>query len=382
MTLHRARAVLLPQGLLRDGVVQVEDGVVVEVREAHAGDPPAHDGTIVPGLVNAHLHLELSWLAGRVPPASEGFHPWVRQMLGIRRAGPSEPEVPLRRAQAEARAMVQAGTVAVGDVTNERWTPEVLDAAGLRGVAFLEVLGFGRDGLIERIEGARAEARRVGGVVARPAPHAVYSTPGALIRAACGLRGGAPSCIHVAEDVAEEQFLSGDGPYPAFMDAAGIDWRWAELPRASPVAWLDALGVLGPDLLAVHGVHLSAADRALLAARGSALCLCPRSNLHIGGRLPDVPALLDAGVALCLGTDSLASCDSLDVLADVAVLRASFPSVDPTTWLQLATRGGAVALGLELGRIEVGRRPGLVLLEGVEGGDFVEAPSRRVLEAA
>ncbi|MCA9494754.1 MAG: amidohydrolase family protein, partial [Myxococcales bacterium] len=186
-----------------------------------------------------------------------------------------------------------------------------------------------------------------------------------------------PSTIHCAEDPNEEAFLHGEGPVVAFLDRLGLDWRWSGHPRTTPVGWLERLGVLGPDLLVVHGVHLSDADRATLAARRAPLCLCPRSNLHIGGRLPDVSALLVSGVPLALGTDSLASCEDLDVLGEIPVLRRACPDVDPITWLQLATEGGADALGLpELGRIAVDTSPGLVLLHGVEGGRFDVAPER------
>ncbi|MCB9689494.1 MAG: amidohydrolase family protein [Alphaproteobacteria bacterium] len=383
MAAHRARFVLLPEGLVPDTVVEEDGGRVTAIRPARAGDPPAHDGTLVPGLVNAHLHLELSWLAGAVPATARGFDDWVGRMLATRGAGPSDPELPRRRAAEEAEGLVARGTVAVGDVSGEGWTAAPLAAAGLRGVVFHELLGFGREQLPQRLEAARADAVRVGGIVRRPAPHAVYSTPGELIVAACGRRGGAPSTIHCAEDAREEAFLHGEGPAVAFLDRLGLDWRWSGHPRTSPVGWLDRLGVLGPDLLVVHGVHLSDADRATLAARGAPLCLCPRSNLHIGGRLADVPALLAAGVPLALGTDSLASCEDLDVLGEIPLLALAFPEVDPTTWLRLATSGGADALGLsDLGRIAAGSTPGLVLLHGVEGGRFGVPPERTWLSYA
>lgn len=380
MATHRARFVLLPEGLVPDAVVEEDRGRITAIRPPRAGDPPALDGTLIPGLVNAHLHLELSWLADAVPAQRRGFDDWVSRMMASRAAGPAEPDAPRRRAAEEARALVARGTVAVGDVSGEGWTAEPLDAAGLRGVVFHELLGFGRELLPQRLEAARADAVHVGGLVRRPAPHAVYSTPGELIVAACGRRGGAPATIHCAEDPREEAFLHGEGPAVAFLDRLGLDWRWAGHPRTTPVGWLDRLGVLGPDLLLVHGVHLSDADRATLAARRAPLCLCPRSNLHIGGRLPDVAALLAANVPLALGTDSLASCDDLDVLGEIPVLADAFPEIDPTVWLRLATAGGADALGLEgLGRIVVGASPGLVLLHGVEGGRFDAPPERALL---
>ena len=169
----------------------------------------------------------------------------------------------------------------------------------------------------------------------------------------------------------------GSGPFATFLDDLGIPWEWWEPPGCSGAAYLDRLGLLGPSLLLVHGVHLEADDRALLAERGAPLCLCPRSNLHIEGTLPDVPALLEAGVQLCLGTDSLASNADLDVLGEVVALMRAFPEVDPSRWLDLATRGGAEALGLpHLGTLEAGKSPGLLLLDVAELEALVAPPRR------
>ncbi|MEQ1567113.1 MAG: amidohydrolase family protein [Myxococcota bacterium] len=350
----------LPGGLASDVVVE-PDG---RVRPGTAADPPAERGLLVPGLVNAHLHLELSWAAGRVP-GGEGLPAWVDRLTSL-----PWPEVPL-----DPGPLVAAGTAAVSDVAGRVDAGPALAAAGLAGVAQRERLGFGRSDWPGRAAAAREPDQRYGAIVSRPSPHGVYSTAPELIRAACRA-GGAPASIHLAEDPAEDALVrDGTGAFAAFLDRRGIDWRWWDPPGGSPAAYLDALGVLGPGLLCVHGVHLSPADRALLAARRSPLACCPRSNLHIGGALPDVPALLADGVAVCLGTDSQASAPDLDVLGELPVLAAAFPRVPLETWLHLVTAAGADALGLPgYGRIAPGATGGWVLLE-------VDEP-RAVLDAA
>jgi len=362
MAVHRARSVLLPNGVADDAVVESQDGKITAVRPARAGDPPARGGWLVPGLVNAHLHLELSWLAGRVAARAAGFGEWAGRLIEARRAGHAPDEDRLAAVTA-ARAMAAGGTVAVGDVSNGGWTSGPLGDAGLSGVVFVEVLGLAQEVQGERMARAAEPAHAEGSVVVRPAPHAVYSTPPALLVAACGARGGAPAAIHVGESPGEEAFLHGEGPIVAFVDGLGLDWRWWDLPRCSPIAWLDRLGVLGPDLLLVHGVHLSAADIALVRTSGAPLCLCPRSNLHIGGQLPDVPALLAAGIPLALGTDSLASCADLDVLGEVRTLHGAFPAVPIETWLRAATEGGARALRFGVGEIAVGAAARMVWID-------------------
>ena len=134
------------------------------------------------------------------------------------------------------------------------------------------------------------------------------------------MREGVPSTLHLAEDQAELDFLlDGSGPYGALHERAGVNWREVGVPNCGPVAYLEHLGVLGPGMIAVHGVRLTQEEHLRLASTRTPLCLCPRSNRWIGGQLPDVPSLLEAGVPLCLGTDSLASNDDLDVLGEIAL---------------------------------------------------------------
>ena len=204
------------------------------------------------------------------------------------------------------------------------------------------------------------------GVVRRVSPHSVYSTPAEVLVATLGASGlGMPPTIHVSEDAAEHAFLAdGSGDWPHRLDALGLDWSF-EPPGCTPVAWLDRLGVLQGVML-VHGVHLTADDLQRVRRSGSSLVLCPRSNLHIGSRLPDVPALLAEGIPLALGTDSLASSPSLDVLEELPPLIEAFPDVPLARWLTMATTGGADALGLPLGRLAVDTAPGVLLADPEE----------------
>jgi cytosine/adenosine deaminase-related metal-dependent hydrolase len=133
----------------------------------------------------------------------------------------------------------------------------------------------------------------------------------------------------------------------------------------SPVRYADSLAVLHPRLVAAHGVQVDAADREVLARRGVTVVLCPRSNRNLGVGSADVPALAAAGVRLALGTDSLASVGTLDVLEDAVVLHRQFPRLDPAAIVRMATLGGAEALGFpDLGAIAPGRRAALAFAAG------------------
>jgi aminodeoxyfutalosine deaminase len=154
----------------------------------------------------------------------------------------------------------------------------------------------------------------------------------------------------------------GAGRWPAVLTAMGVDPR-TRSPGKSPVAYLASLGAFAgeqPPLL-VHMVHAGADDRRLARDAGATVVLCPRSNLHIGGRLADVAALLEDGVALAVGTDSLASTPDLSLWGELATLAAHFPAVTAARWLDAATRAGARALGLPaLGTFTPGKRPGVL----------------------
>src|SRR5262249_7147298 len=162
-------------------------------------------------------------------------------------------------------------------------------------------------------------------------PHAPYSASAALIaRAAAATPAGVPTAIHVAEDPAELALLrDGSGPWPRILEAFGLWERANWVVGRAPVEHLLGIGFLDrrPPPLLVHMVHATAAELALAAASGATVVLCPRSNLHIGGRLPNVPAMLHAGCRLALGTDSLSSNESLSVFSEMAVLAARHPEL-------------------------------------------------------
>jgi cytosine/adenosine deaminase-related metal-dependent hydrolase len=170
------------------------------------------------------------------------------------------------------------------------------------------------------------------------------------------VEGGGPAGIHLAESPDEVAFLrEGDGAWGAFLERRGLGHVAFDPPGVSPVAYADAAGALHPGLLAAHCVQAGAGDRELLARRGVHVVLCPRSNANLGVGVPPLPQLLEAGVNVCVGTDSLASVDSLDVLHDVAALHRAFPAVPARTLLRMATWNGARALGVaDLGAIAPG----------------------------
>ncbi|HEX3344408.1 MAG TPA: amidohydrolase family protein [Polyangiaceae bacterium] len=376
---------------LRDAAVVVDAaGTILDVGPAavvlprHGGaEVERVRGVVLPGLVNAHTHLELSALRGRAPGGA-GFVPWVEQLIGARaELRPEEDLEAIGRAVDELDA---SGTVAVGEVTNSLAAVGALARRGFVGSVFHEVFGVEREPAERRVEGLhRVVEEAVGSWPTRelayvPTAHTLYTTHPDVVRRLFrdARERGLRASLHLAEHPAERRFLEhGDGPITDWY-ASRLKLRrdLLEWPGVSPVAFADALGALGPHVLAVHLTDARPEELHLVARRGSPVVLCPRSNLFIETRLPPLLAIRAAGIAPALGTDSLASNASLDVLAEARALADRFPTVPAGELLRMATWGGAAALGrTDVGRVAPGARPGLFAVEGDPG----DAPDAFVL---
>jgi cytosine/adenosine deaminase-related metal-dependent hydrolase len=358
---------------LADGWVLVADGRIAAVGQGRTA-PPADDqrhlgeAILLPGLVNAHTHLELSWLRGRVPPAGD-FLAWVAGLMRqrTRLEDPADAAVmqPLRDAVAELQA---CGTAAVGDVANALVSPAVLREAGVPAVVFHELIGFrDADG---RTAVAASRTRRDtlsgGGVRVVPAPHAPFSVSPELFTAIRDeARAATPpiTSVHVGESPEEVQLLrDGTGPWRTRLEELGA-WRagWTP-PGRGPGDYLCDLGVIGAGTLVVHGVQLTDVELVRIAGAGATLVTCPRSNVWVGVGVPPVARFFASGARVALGTDSLASCPDLNLFAELAALRAAAPEVPARRFLEAATLNGAAALGIgdRLGSLQPGRHAHLV----------------------
>lgn len=366
----------IDQPPIRDAVIEVHDGVIQSVAAGSPRLPPldsARGGSqlgnvvVLPGLINAHTHLELSWLRGRVPPAN-AFTDWVKTMFAVRgrpdRAMTPQMAAPVGDAVRELRA---SGTVAVGDISNSLAAVEPMRAGGLTGVVFHELLGFTeRDGaLVETTRGSRHSAARHG-IPISLAPHAPYSTSVELfkaIRQAVSASDCPITSVHLGESPEEVELLQrGTGAWRHLLEAIGA-WRddW-EVPSCGPVEFLERHGVIDARTLVVHGVQLEQQSLQRLAALSATLVTCPRSNRWVGVGYPPVERFYQSGVAVAVGTDSLASVGDLNLFSELKTMRWLAPSVPAHRLLESATLVGARALGLDrrLGSITPGKRAELI----------------------
>lgn len=396
-TLYTAKYVLpITTPPIEDGALLVAAGRIeavgksTELRQLAPGAELVSypQGILLPPLVNAHTHLELSdfplWAGDLEEPGEPGdFIGWIERVIRVKRQlDPDRYQAAVAHGIA---ASLRAGTGAVGDILSQFAAREAHRSSPLLGRLFFEAVGR----LPEPTRKLRlqlAKLLRDEGTIGRLqtglAPHAPYSLAADFLEDLLGFaaREELPCTMHLAESAAEAEFLrDAGGPFAErFYPLVG----WGEhIPPGSglsPVAWLAERGGLQPWNLLVHGVQLDAADVAQVARSGASVVLCPRSNARLQVGQAPLALYLDAGVKLALGTDSLASNDSLSIWDEIAFAWPEFSrSGSAAQLLQMATRNGADALGLagELGILQPGYGAHFQVL-----ADAPELPPARIAE--
>ena len=311
------------------------------------------DGVLTPGLVDAHAHLELGALLGRVPSRA-GFTGWVSALLAARaHLGRAAFE---RGVRGGARALLASGTTAIGDIDSTGTSARLARALAPRLVVYREVLdAWDPARTADALRALAARRPRGARVRAGLSPHAPYTTSRALLAGvrAASARHALPLAIHWAETREEGAWLErGTGPLAALLPRA---------PRRAGLALLDAAGLLGRRTALVHGNHPRPGELARLARRGVTLVHCPGTHAFFERAPFPLARYRRAGVPLALGTDSLASNACLDMRREMALLRASFPRLEPAAVFEMATANGARALGLPIGHLRAGAAADAVL---------------------
>jgi aminodeoxyfutalosine deaminase len=381
-TIVRAEWILPVSGPpVRDGFVAVADGRITAVGTS----PPAHAlplGRVVvlPALVNAHTHLELSYLHRRVP-AGTNFNLWVSTLMSVRRetaGAASEIAAATRAAIVQARA---TGTGLIGDVCNTLVTVPLLRDAGMPARVFHELIGFNHPDPAAKVREARASLDAIAthdDLRISLAPHAPYSVSPALftaIRDDLAAHASDVSTVHLGESSEEVEFLRyGTGVVREMLQRLGVwvdDWQ---VPGVSPTDYLTGLGFLSSRVLVVHGVQFTGEDLGRVHALGASLVSCPRSNQHVGVGSPPLESFYNADVTVVFGTDSLASVEDLNMFAELAEARRVAPGVPARVLIHSATLAGARALGFDAdyGSIAPGKKASLITVRVPPHVDDVE----------
>lgn len=378
---------------LGGGALAVADGRIVDagpldrLRSEYSAPVREFPGCVImPGLVNAHTHLELthfpSWRVRKgIDYSPRTYVDWVIQVIKIRRSLTREE---LEHSVREGlRMSLECGTTAIGEILSDRTLIPLYLGADISGRLFYEAIGQDPERcahLLAEIDDSLS-AFPAGSLRPGVSPHASHTLSPLFMQEITALARtrSVPIAIHLAESREEVSFLHDSSGKIAELLYPFAGWD-AYLPaprRTTPTAYLDSLGVLGDSTAVVHCVHVVPADAELLKKRGVTAILCPRSNDRlVVGKAP-AALLKKAGITLALGTDSLASNDSLSMWDEMRFLRKEFPSVfSPDEVLAMATINAARALALdgETGSLEKGKRADfLVVKTGASAPDLAEA---------
>ena len=343
---------------LPNGTITIRGDRIESVEPAGVRTPD-HDfgnAAIIPGLVNAHTHLDLTGARGATPPGPD-FVGWLRQVIAHRRTqDPSQVPADIRTGLAES---LRFGTTLIGDIAAGGSSWDVLADAPVWAVCFREVLGLPGG----RVMPAWQEVVRWANdhpdtptCRAGVSPHAPYSVHRSLIEAAARLW---PVCIHLAETVAERELLEHrSGPFVPFLRELGV---WDPAGLAPSWEWIAWKASRAPTALFAHGNHLPPDTR---LPPNATVVFCPRTHAAFGHPPHPFRELMGRGVRVALGTDSLASNPDLDVLAEARFLREEYPDVPGDQLLRMATLNGAEALGFGrlTGSLEPGKSADLVVV--------------------
>jgi cytosine/adenosine deaminase-related metal-dependent hydrolase len=327
--------------------------------QARFSEPPLDLGAaiLLPGLVNAHCHLDYTRMTGL--PAPRQFPDWIKSLLALKSEASYTDYAGAWLAGAAMLAHTGCTTVADIEAVPEL-LPEVWSGTPLRVASFLEMIGINNRRAPAEILGeaaAKIESLRPERGMAGLSPHALYSTTPPLLEDAARLarEKNWRVTMHVAESAEEfEMYARRRGPM--------FDWLerqrdMGDCGRGTPLEQVERCGLLGENFLAIHANYLLPSDIQALARSGSGVVHCPRSHAYFQHQRFACEELAAAGVNVCLGTDSLASLSpfqrtkpELSLFAEMRQFAAVHPGVAPETIVQMATCNGARALGWQ-GRV-------------------------------
>jgi cytosine/adenosine deaminase-related metal-dependent hydrolase len=376
-TVHTAKYVLAEPGiLLRNAAVHVSDpGRITRVEPWH-GPPPNLEtrvidwgsAIILPGLVNTHTHLELTRVRRQAQkPAC--FTAWLSMLLREKQAWTREDYLDATRQGAQ--LALASGTTLVGDISAGGASWEALKAVKLRKVVFEEVIALQPERAIEMESALERRLMHVepdGLLTSGVSPHAPYSVSPELFRKVADLarRRGLRVATHVAETMPELEFLqSGRGEFRDFLVSQGaLPGAW-QPPDCAPVLFLERLGILEQPGIMIHCNYLDSDSMARILSSSWSVVYCPRSHAFFGHAPHPVRQLLDMGINVALGTDSLASNESLSILGEMRFLYQTRKDLKCDEIIRMATLNGAVALdfGGLLGRLRRGYWADMTVLQ-------------------
>lgn len=359
---------------IKDGVVGVnDDGEILGIyerksRELEGQTIEKFEGVIIPGFINAHCHLELSYLKGVVPEKT-GLPAFLTAVMTNRPSALKDIDEAMTLADNE---MYKNGIVAVGDHVNTDNTSRIKEQSKLLYHTFIEILGVEPNEADGKLQEARDLIHEFDADHVSITPHAPYSCSKTLLKKFKKVvsEDNIISIHNQESDEENKLFRYKTGDFLDFYKKIGKNPDlFKAQARNSIQSYLPYLP--NPNkLILVHNTFTSLKDLDFVDRmdREVIWCICPKANLYIENQLPRVLNFVNNQQKIVIGTDSLASNDSLSILDELRVLHEHFAELDFLQTIQWATINGAEALNIadQFGSIEVGKKPGLVLLENME----------------
>lgn len=338
---------------------------------------------IMPGFVNAHTHLEFSnvkirdvqnfpdWLLKVVSERDKMQRKgWLRKIKFFESLHDKRWKNSVKRRINE---MINSGTIAIADVTNTAKLITLLLRVPLKVQIFVELIAFDEERGKTFFDVIKKSIENVSQVIKRYllerefkislSAHAPYSVSEALFKLIKGFNKSSKTSVHLAEPFEEIEFMkNGTGFLRDFLIERGSFTPGWKPPGTSSVKYLDKIGFLDENTLAVHCVNVDDEDIEILSSRNVSVCTCPRSNFFLKVGKAPLRKFIDKGINVCLGTDSIASNRDLNILNELKFAREFYPDVSDEELIKIATINGAKALGFEnaCGSIEKGKDADLI----------------------
>lgn len=321
-----------------------------------------YEGIICPGFVNAHCHLELSFLKNLISQHT-GFTGFARELMEIRPKF-SKEEIVSAMKEAETE-MWENGIAAVGDISNTLDSFELKDKSKIHFHTFIELIGLNparKDSVIKNGLDLQKQIKNHSSTLS---PHAPYTASAELLtEIGKNCKGNLPLTIHNQESAAENEFfISGTGKVKELYTNLGIDISWFHPSGNSSLKTYLKNIPTDKNLILVHNTFCNDDDVKFAESHNKNIywCFCPNANLYIENSLPDLEMFIRNGCKIVIGTDSLASNHRLSVIDELNCLLKNFPSLTEGEVLKWATLNGALALNKEseLGKFIVGKNTGI-----------------------
>ncbi len=362
---------------IRNGVIELDkDNHILSIRQTSSHTEESnlefYNGVLIPGLVNVHTHMELSHLKNKITPG-KGISSFVNEIVHNR----DKHQINTAIISSELAKMYRAGTQAIGDISNTNFTIEAKLKSAIISHTFVELFGLHSE-YSHKIWQKGIELNeefKNAGLVASLTAHAPYSVSRELwqLFKANTHQQNIPFSIHHMESREEEVFMRNhSGPMAERFKSMGIDKSYFPQPKMDSTSWLSEHLPTHRNIILVHNTFCKIDPLIQLIEnhpdKKFFFGICPNSNRYIENEVPETILQNRNRLTVCLGTDSLASTHSLLIWDEIKSLALDFPKITIEEYVEMACINGARALGLDssIGDFQKGKKPGVVLIEGLD----------------